>query len=151
VALNIANIADAIAGLTISGVTVLDLNEIKEGIVERDCPVLFPRPDGYVTDFKVEVQSFGGEGERAMDVTYSLHYVLAYAAVGSGRGLFDKYPGMVNAAFAVIDAILANDTLGGDAVDVNIKNVPDFGLVNDPAGNAFHGFEIAINITELVN
>ncbi len=148
--LAIATIAENISKLSITGVTIHDLDELKDGIKERDGAVLYPKPDGFVSDMRVEPKSFGSAGSRSYDVTYSLHYMLVYAPIGTGRGLFDKYPGMVAAAFSVIDELIENDALAGTQ-EFQVRAINQFGPVSDPVGKGFHGCEIVIDVTEFIN
>jgi hypothetical protein len=148
--LQIATITSNIAALSISGVTILDIDEIKEGIKERDGATFFPNPIGFVTDLRVEPVTLGSAGARSYNVWYSLHYVLAYAPIGSGRGIFDKYPSMVATAFSIIDALIANDALAGTQ-EFQVQSIPEFGPVSDPSGKMHHGCQIVIDIMEFVN
>ena len=149
-ALAIATIADSIAAVSVSGVTIKDLNEIPEAVTLRDCPVLFPRPDGFVTDLAVKRDSFGTGAVAKMTVTYILTYTFCHAPIGSGRGLFDVYDNMIANAFAIIDAIITNDTVTG-LVDLQVDDALNFGPVEDPSGNVFHGCEIQLYVMEFVN
>jgi hypothetical protein len=149
-ALNIVAIAHSIASLSISGVTVHDIHDIPTTLTERDCPAFFPNPDGFVTGLQVTRDSMGLANTARKTVTYTLHYVYCHAPIGEGRGLFDIYSAFVTNAFAIIDAIIANDALSG-ALDMTVTDAANFGPVNDPAGNVFHGCEFALDIMELVN
>jgi len=148
-ALEIAQICTSIAGLDVAGVTIADLDQIPEQVTSRK-PMIFPRPDGFVSNFIMERNSFGGGSTAKMTVTYTLNYRLCYAPIGEGRGVFDIYPNMVEKAFLFLDAVLAIDTLTG-LEDITPGDVIDFGPVTDPAGNLFHGCDILINIMEFVN
>ena len=67
-----------------------------------------------------------------------------------GRGLFDVYQSMVQNVLAILDALIADDSLNG-AVDIAPQGVVRFGLVNDVAGNAFHRTELRFEVLEHVN
>lgn len=147
--LSAVTIANSIAGITVSGVTMRDLDEIPQGALARDCPMVYPKPDGFLSGLSVNRDSFGAAAAK-MTANYTLTYVFLHSPVGSGRGLFDIYEDMVTKGLSVIDAILATATLAG-AVDVQIGDMLDFGPVNDPAGNTFHGCLIALNCSEFIN
>ena len=117
-----------------------------------DIPVIIPKPDGYLSNFRYARKSFGPGTVAAIDITYTLTYRLLHSAVGEGMsGVFSTYAAMVAIVSVFLDAIIANDTITG-AVDVQPANVIEFGLVYDPAGKtAFHGCDIPIDITEFVN
>jgi hypothetical protein len=149
VALNTVAICTAIAGLTVSGVRMLNLDAIPEVADPRDVPAMWPRPDGFIEDVNVQVDSFGSS-QAKKTVTYTLVYVYAHSPLGAGRGLFDTYPDTVVKACAILDAIIANDAIQGAAIDIT-PSAGAFGPVGDPSGNAFHGCEIRVAVTEFVN
>jgi hypothetical protein len=143
-------IATSIAGLSVSGVTIADLDGIPEQAHGRDCPLLYPKPDGFMSNLRVERDSFGPASDARKTVRYTLSYAYLHAPVSEGRGLFDVYQAMVQNTLAILDAIIADDALNG-AVDITPGEVTRFGLVNDPAGSWFHGCVIALNVTEQIN
>lgn len=147
--LQIATVCASIAALSVAGVTIKDLDEIPENVDLR-APTILPKPDGFVSGLRYERQSQGGGSVAKGDCYYTLTYRLCYAPVGSGRGLFETYPAMVTAAFAFLDAVLAVDVLQG-AVTIRPVGALNFGPVSDPAGNIFHGCDIAVEIMEFVN
>jgi len=148
--LAIATISNAITGLTVTGLTIKDIDEIPQAIMNRDCPVLVPDPDNYVSRFLVEPDSFGAGSGRKWTANYTLNYLLLYAAVGSGRTtVLEKYSGMVSSAFAFFDALLALTSLTG-TVDFEPDMIGDFGIV-DFSGTAFHSCNVSLNVKEFVN
>jgi hypothetical protein len=148
-ALAISTIANSISGLTVSGVIIKDIDEVPESGDDRSA-ILYPKPDGFVTDLRVQPDSFGTASTRKYTVTYALHYMLVGSPIGSGRGIFDKYSDMVGKAFAVLDAAIAAVGLVG-AVEFSVQGVSNFGPVADNSGNPWHGCEIAFLVTEFVN
>ena len=147
--LAIATITNSIAALNVALVHIRDIDEIPEAVNPSDCPIIYPKPDGFVTNFRVEVNSFGSSSAKKT-VRYTLTYRFLQAALSSGRGLFDVYDDLVTNVFAFLDAVIANDALTG-AIDDTPVNTINFGAVGDPAGNLFHGADIAIEIMEFVN
>ena len=148
--LAISTICDSISSLSVSGLTIKDLNEIPEAITGRDCPVIYPKPDGFVTNFEMVRNSFGGGSTAKMTVTYDLTYRLLGAPLASGRGLFDSYSMMVEKVYAFIDAILMIDTMDG-LIDIVPADATAFGPVSDPAGGMFHGAGVILYVMEFVN
>lgn len=148
-ALQAVTVATNIAGLTVTGVTLKALNAIPEGVDPRDCPVIYPKPDGFMSALEVEVNSFGSSAAKKT-VTYTLAYMYLHSAIGEGRGLFDVYEDMVSKVTAFIDAVLANDAITG-CVDITQSGITAFGPVADPAGGIFHGAQLSFVVTELVN
>ena len=148
--LAISTICDSISSLSVSGLTIKDLNEIPEAVTGRDCPVIYPKPDGFVTNFEMVRDSFGGGSTAKMTVTYDLTYRLLGAPLASGRGLFDSYSLMVEKVYAFIDAVLAIDTMAG-LVDITPADTTAFGPVSDPAGGMFHGADVILHVMEFAN
>ena len=149
-ALQADTIATSIAGLSVPGVTIKDLDGVPEEVHARDCPLLYPKPDGFMSNLRVERDSFGAAGDARKTVRYTLSYAYLHAPVGEGRGLFDVYADMVGNVLAILDAIIADDALNG-AADITPGAVTRFGLVNDPSGGWFHGCVVALDVVEFVN
>jgi hypothetical protein len=150
-ALQAAEIATSIAGLSISGMKSLrDLDRIPETVSARECPILYPRPDNWITNMRVERNSYGSGSQARFTLRYTLNYVYLHSPISTGRSLFSEYKAMVQQVLLILAALLATDAPGG-VVDLLPQNVPMFDPVVDPAGNFFHGCVIAIDIAELVN
>jgi len=143
-------IADSISKLSITGINIRDLDKIPAVVRNRDCPILYPRPDGFISGFEPDRITTGDGSSAKMDVRYTLTYTFLESPIGSDRGLFGVYPSFVANVAKILDAILLNDKITG-AVDIRAVDVGAFGPVADPAGNAFHGCDIAIEILEFVN
>lgn len=144
-ALAIETICTAIAGMTVSGVTVYDIDTFPNEVKDRDDAVLMPKPDGFVTNFVITRDSFGG----LKTVDYDLHYMLYFGAVGQGRGLAEKWSQMAVKLFAVLDAIIANDALTG-TIEFTPQDVINIGPVVDPSGHVLHGAEIICSVKEFI-
>ena len=142
-------VATAIGGLTVAGVNLKALNAIPEGADARECPMVYPRPDGFLSGLEVIVDSFGSTAAKKT-VKYILTYTYLYAPLGAGRGLFDLYEDMVTKALLFIDTVIANDAITG-CVDIEPLDIKEWGPVSDPSGVMFHGAHISFGITELVN
>lgn len=148
-ALAVRTIAENIAALSVSGVTIHDLDDLKGEYLERDLPVLIPNPEGYVANVLVERDSYGSS-EAKQHITYDLTYRYLHARVGSGRGLFDQYPQMVTNTGLILDRLIASDALSNQ-IDFRVVNVSAFGPVQDPSGNLYHGCDIIVNVMEFIN
>ena len=148
-ALAIATIANSIAALSVTGVTIKDIDEIPVG-VDPNQPTIIPLPD-YMTNFDVEIDSFGPGSTAKMSVYYTLNYRLCYKPADAGRSdTIEYYDNMVAAATAFLDAVLAADTVTG-SIDVKPEAITNMGIVNDPADNSFHGCDIGLRVMEFVN
>lgn len=147
--LAIATITDSIAALTISGVTVKDKDELREGWTAYDCPLLVPLPNGFVSAVNIQPVSFGSGSGRQLNVTYSLTYRYFHAPIGRGD-ITQTWSEMVDKVFSIFDAIAANDKLNG-LIDLQLASVSEFGVVVDGANNQYHGCDITLRVLEFVN
>ena len=109
-ALGIATIANAIAALSVTGLSIKDIDEIPPQ-ADQSISTLIPLPD-YMTDFEVEVDSFGGGSTAKMTVWYTLGYRLLYKPVGAGLDL-EYYDNMIALVAAFLDAVLVIETISG--------------------------------------
>ena len=146
-ALGIATIANAIAALSVTGLTIKDIDEIPPQ-ADQSISTLIPLPD-YMTDFEVELDSFGGGSTAKMTVWYTLGYRLCYKPVGAGLDL-EYYDNMIALAAAFLDAVLAIETISGCEGIMPI-GVVNMGVVNDPADNSYIGCDIFLRVQEFVN
>jgi hypothetical protein len=150
-ALKLETITASISALVIPGVRILDLDKIPVALTARDTPCLFPEPVGFVSNFTARHDSFDSGPLAPKTVEYDITYTFCFAPLGADRAFSLKaYADMVEQAFAIWDAILANDAITG-AVDFQPKNNLYFGLVADPSGNKYHGCQFVFHVKEFVN
>ena len=144
----IADVTEAIAALSITGVTVKDIDEIPAIATVRDV-FLFPKPDGFVSGLSVTRQSQGYTSIGAkFDIDYTLTYTLATGEFGASRGAtIDFYAAMVDHIVNVINAITDISNIAG-AVEIEVSGVEAFGSVLDPAGNPHPGTNITFAVKE---
>jgi hypothetical protein len=150
VSIPISTITAAIAGLTISGVTVLDTNALRDAMVDIDLPCLAPRPYSFVNLQPVERDTFGAAAVARKTVLFSLNYRYFHAPVGQGLGEYETFPGFLTNLFALADALIAADALGG-TVDMNLASMPDLGVVQDGANTNFWGADVEIVCMVFIN
>jgi len=143
----IATVLDSISKLSVTGVTLKDVDEIPEAVTVRHCPVLFPDPDTPVSGLRVESQSTGAGTGGRNDVLYTLNYVYLHAPAGEGRYITNNVSGMVTKAVLILNALIANDAVTG-AIDIEPRIEGEFGVMVDPSGAKFWGFRLAIDVLE---
>lgn len=143
--LAIESICTAIAALTISGVTIYDLDEFPNEVKDRGA-VLMPKPDGFITDIQVSRDSFSG----LKTVTYDLHYMLYGGEVGQGRKVAEGWSSMIGNLCDVLDTIITNDSLS-QAIEFEPQDVTNIGPVVDPSGKTHHGAELVFSVKEFIN
>jgi len=149
VSIPITTITAAIAALSVSGVTILDVSALRDSMTDRDLPCLAPRPNQFVTFQPVERDTFGPSASARKTVVFSLAYRFFHSPVGQGRGQFEIFPLFLNNLFAIADALIATD-LGG-TVDMNLSSVPDLGVVGDASDNQFWGADVDIVCQVFIN
>lgn len=150
VSISFSTVADSIAGLSITGVTIADINQIGESN-QKTPKHLCPRPQGYITNIVMDEPTFGAGATRKLTLRYTLTYRYYHAEIVGGRGgLFAVYSGMITNITRICNAILTNDTITG-CVDIALLTIGELGPVSDPAGNAFHGCDLSFRITEYIN
>lgn len=149
-ALALTTVTNSIAALSVSGVTILDIDQIPPDASAIRAPVMFPEPLNFVSNFRMTRDSFGGGSSAKMTVRYTLTYTFCHHQAGMDRAPFSQYAAMVDKAADILDAILAIDVFSG-CVDIVPQAIPEFGPVPDPAGNMYNGCRIQLDIQEFVN
>lgn len=145
--LSVVTIADSISKLSVTGVTIKDINEIPDSVINGDCPMVIPKPDGFVSDFELERMAMSSGTANVWNVSYTLTYRFLHSEIGLGLGILDAYPGMVDKVCDFVDKMLVSDTVTG-AVDLEVADISAFGPVSDPSGKMFHGCDISFRILE---
>jgi hypothetical protein len=140
-----ATITNSIAALSISGVTIKDIDEILQ-TARMICPVLLPQPNDFVTDFEPTFQSFGSNGTPKIDLNYTLHYVYLHCEAGGGLSQLDIYAGLMTKLSAILVALLSNDAVTG-LVDMK-PDIGNIGVIEDPSGNQYWGVMFSLRILE---
>lgn len=148
VSVNFETVTNSIAALSISGVTIKDIDEIPEDAAMLT-PILFPQPPGFITDIAPSFETFGSNGAAKMNLEYTLNYVYLHAPVGSGINAFAPYAGMITKLAAIIVAIMSNDAITG-LVDLKLNALPNLGIVTSPNDVDYWGVLISLRVTEYV-
>ncbi len=143
-AIGLSTIAGSISSISVSGLTIKDIDDIPQNISQRDCPILIPDPDNYV-GFSIAPVSLD---KSKYNINYSLSYILIYAVLGSERtNIMATYSGMLSMATAIVDAVISLSTLSG-AVDWG-ATVRDPLIINW-GGTDYHAIRMEISATEFV-
>lgn len=144
-----ATVMNSIAALTVSGVTIKDVDEIPERVNARDCPILFPWPAGLITNLAVERVSFGSATQARKTNTYNITYRYLHSPMEMERGLFVTMPALVANLDLILSAIVDNDVLTG-LLDLDPSGGISIGPIQDAAGNTFHGAELTFAVMNFV-
>lgn len=143
--MRVADVAAAIANLGVVGITILDLDKMKQALTDRDCPLLGPSANNpsFLTDWQARRISMQGNQENR----YTLNYTLYQAQVGADRGLFAQYPVMIENARKIVEALQALPRVAG-CKSITLAGMPSFGQVFDASGQQFHGATFALRVIE---
>lgn len=144
-AITLSTVTNAIEGLSISGVTIKDIDEIAASHA-AEAAMLAPRPERFVTDFSVAPDELS---KQKLTAYYTLNYVYYHTQIGSVLN-FAEYSDMMTNVLAIVSALIQNHVISG-ATDTETPTVSDIGAVYDPAGNLFFGCVISLRIRQLVN
>jgi hypothetical protein len=149
--LQLANIVDAIAAVSISGVTVKDVDQVAGSFLGQSS-ILYPNIDGpFVTDFSLDYQVIGRGANAAVNVFYTLNYRYLYVQVGDIAILPKAYNDVFTKLIAVLNAFAGLSNPYSGAVIMEIAAVTDLHPLPDPVGNMFYGFNIALRVEEIQN
>ena len=146
---NLVTVADSIAALNVSGVNVRDIDQIPESALPI-LPVLYLRPNEFITNLKWSRETYGTDATAAMNLTYVLHYHYLHAVVGSAGSLLSVYSGLITNLIKILKAIFEDSNPDG-AVDMTLVSISSVGVLTDPAGEVkYHGVEISLQVTEYI-
>ena len=147
VTFSLPTVTDSISKLAISGVDILDIDQIPASYAGNP-HMLAPAPADFITNLTITRDSFGTGGAEKMTATYTLAYRYYHTSVGNAL-TFTEYANLIMAMKLILEAFLTNDAISG-LVDLSVESVSNIGPVTDPVGNYFHGFDITLRITEFV-
>ena len=148
VSVSLSTVADSIAGLSISGVNIKDIDQIPDN-ASMLCPLFIPNPSGFVTDISPSFETFGSNGNAKMNLAYTLNYIFLHSEIGSGVSAFSAYSDLLSKLTSIIAAIMSNDTITG-AVDIRLQGISSVGVVTDPAEHEYWGVQFSFRVLEYV-
>lgn len=144
-AIGLVTIADSISNISVSGLTIKDIDQIPQVITQRDCPMLMPDPDNYI-GFSIAPDVLS---KTKWTIHYKLNYILVHSVVGAGRTtVLDNYSAMITKVMAVIDAVIGLTSLTG-AVDWDATAGDPFIL--DWNNTQYNACRIVINAVEFID
>ena len=143
---SVNTVASSIAALSVSGVTIKDIDKIPDS-AKLLCPVLIPQPNDYMSNTLMSFESFGSNGTAKMDLEYDLNYVYLHCEAGSGVNAFAPFSSLMTKLAAILVVIFSNDAITG-LVDMKLNSVSNVGIINDPAGNSYWGVLLSFHVLE---
>jgi len=146
VSLSFVTVADSIADLDITGVTIKSIDGIPQS-GQLVLPILFPQPSGFIDGITVENQSFGPNTSAAINFSYTLHYVFLFSEMGGGVGQLDTYQPLNEKLELIWESIIESDTVTG-LVDMKLNGVEGLGQVEGPDGVQYWGALFSLRCLE---
>ena len=140
---NFTTVTNSIESLSITGVTVADVDEISSAI-SLGTAVLVPRPDDFITGLTIIPAEISAQN---LDLSYDLNYTYYHCPIGAR--LVDVYSAMIANIALIVKAFAQNETLTG-AMDNGLPTISHIGPVQDPAGNVYHGCDISIHVLQFL-
>ena len=149
ISLLVTDITDAIAGLSIPGVTVVDY----DGIVAnwQSMPhVMYLNPEGSITFAEPEFVTMLRGANAPMNIRYSLNYRYLDTPLGDLSNLSKQYANLYEKVFDIYNVLAGTDAPYSGKVDMSLGTVT-IGARTDPAYNGFNGADFELNISEMHN
>ena len=149
--LQIATVVSNIAALTVANVSIKDTDEAPTAVTTRaNTSILMPLP-AFITEPRMERDSFGGGSVAKMTMEYKLNYRFFLAPCSSYRNnSMEWLPDLVTRVAAILDEVLAIDVFGG-CVDIVPGEVTNMGIVMDNTDALFYGCDMSFVVTEFIN
>jgi hypothetical protein len=148
----LATVTNSIAAISVTGLTIKDIDEIPARVYGRDCPILYPEPLDFITGWEAEKMTFGRGLTVKWMMRYNLTYTLLYAPIGSGRGLELFAPTIAQACLFFDKLMESHPLTGAELVTPAAIGVP--GVMYDPTGpgaanaEAFYGVRLTLRVQE---
>ena len=149
ISLLLPSITGAIDDISVTGVVIKNYN----GIVaawQSQPNVLYMLPDNPITGFSIEFVSLLRGGNAPQDVSYTLNYRFLGSEIGDLSNFSKEYSNSFDKVVLIVNAMMAVPAPVSGKVEMTLGAVT-LGPRNDPAGNMYHGADIALNITEMQN
>jgi len=146
--ISLAAVANSIAALSISGVTMKDVDELASSW-KMQANILYPKPDNWITGAKFTADSFGSNSAEAARFSCNMTYRFLGTAVGTMASFTTAYSNVITKMVLIINAITSTDIFTG-AHDFRFVSASNIGPLSDPAGNIFHGVDLTFWYEEFI-
>lgn len=147
----LSSVCDSISGISISGVTVKDIDQIAPSWVSMP-NVLYPNPnnEGFITGFSMKFDSIMQGVNSPVTINYTLNYRFLGTAIGDMANFSSAYADVILKLALIVNAIITNPAPYSGRIQMALGDV-SVGAKTDPAGNQYHGADFALLIEELQN
>jgi hypothetical protein len=127
--------------------TIKTLSSLPQEVFDRDCPLLFPSPSNWLGQGITTPGNFDNIIAGRLQYEHNLAYILAYAEMGTGRGLSDFYAGMAALRYELTRQMARIDVV---AMSITRVATTTFGQMTDPTGKVFYGCGITVTAKEYI-
>jgi hypothetical protein len=146
----LTSITNAIAALSISGVTIKDVDEVAAAWTSTP-KVLYPNLfEDFVTGHRVEYPTFVQDGTGPVNIFYNLNYRYLSTQVGDLATAPVQGYGLLTQTIAIADALVSVRAPYDGRVLMTYK-IDSIGAKTDPVGNQYFGADIELSIQEIHN
>lgn len=144
-----ASIVSAISQLTITGITIKDIDEVAASWVSLP-KVLYPNIDDFVTNFELNYPTFVQDGTGPVDIKYSLNYRYLSTQVGDMATVAVQSNLVLAEVISIVNKMLTVRAPYDGRVLMTLGDL-SIGARLDPAGNQYFGADFALNVEEIQN
>jgi len=106
-----------IANLSISGVKIVNYNGIVASWIAQP-NVLYPNPENFITNFRVEYQSFLHGASAQVNFNYTLNYRFLGTQLGNLSNFPVAYSAVVDKYLLILAAIVTNHSAASGKADL---------------------------------
>lgn len=148
----LSTVTNSIAALSVTGLTIKDIDEIPARVYGRNCPIMYPEPLEFMGGWESQKMTFGRGATVKWMMRYNITYTLLYAAIGSGRGL-ELFAPTIALASAFFDKLMESVPLTGAELVVPVGWASP-GPMYDPSGptstdaELFYGVRLTLQVQE---
>ena len=146
VSISAKTVVDSISHISIAGITIKNIAGIPTS-GSMVTPILFPQPDGWLSDIEPTAENMGSGSSRMLNFNYTLNYVFLMSPVGSGISDMDNISPLADFLELILEAMLTNDTVTG-LVDLMPNGVSQIGQVKAPDDNLYWGILFSLRCLE---
>ena len=149
VSLLLTSITGAIDDISVSGVVIKNYNGVAAAWQSQP-NVMYPNPEGFISDFELTFPSLLRGASAPQDVHYTLNYRFLGSAVGDLSQMAQEYSEVITKTVLILNAFQGVAAPYSGKVEMEVIDV-SVGARSDPAGNIYHGADIALRISEMQN
>jgi hypothetical protein len=142
-------ITHAISELQLDGISIRDIDGISPTF-QGMANVFYPNPEGFISGFSVGYDSYDRGASSLANLSYTLNYRFLGTLIGDMTNMPRAYAAMIDNLLTVLNGLVETPAPYDGRVELAVGPIT-VGAKPDPAGNMFHGADVALRITEMQN